>query len=1388
MYSLIAFASQWGSKYGGINCFNTDFLEHFSAAYALKAQIVCIVTSATDDEIAKAKRQEIRLISLNCSSGVTKLNAEHAPAAIHQLEERGIAYVPSTTIWLGHDLITGGAAIAAAKQAGGRSAAIHHMSYDHYESFAEDSATAYSKNQDQTKLFKQADLVLAVGPLLRDAVTQKVDSDKTVHMLIPGLADLEPRDTPKTFSAFLSGRLSDDAAPIKQGHLGIAAFARSHKQARKKESSNGLDKQPKLLIRGVNFEAAPKDASSDPEKELKQFAEKYADAVINLHALPYTQDRATLYDDLCGSTVAMMPSWHEGFGLVAWEAISAGVPLILGKNSGVYRLLEEEHPGTEKGFVYPVDVRGSTKEPFFHNEDLKAVSKALTSIANNLGKAKKQAASLRDQLSQYTWANCAEEAMRAFGWSLQKGSIPQSEVEVSLTGTTVNEIGDLPSDSPLQIPQRQLHTGRPLTDSQLLRAEEALVPFDAARKPELDALNKWIDETSYPEAIRLITGAGGLGKTRLALELCQQRKAAGWQAGLLESELTVNEIKDIWLQLSKKNQPILIVIDYAETRQNSLLTLIKTVLDSPAQYPVRLLLLARDGGEWWDNLAAKDSRCESLLSGYATSGPYVLPPLYREAAQRQIAYQQALGAFAETLNVIPPKISPNLTADYFGRPLYLQMAALLALHGEQTGSAQGLTNALLNHEYRYWQGLFKYTDIPDAARHAQQLLSLATLTGGYATVKEALSHWKEINGALLSHAQFDQIFKTLSPLYPGKQGLQAIRPDLLGEALVARTLIQSKSIELLNTVLGKHSQRSIRSHALTVLARLTNQYNQLNEILVNSLSKNLLHCCIELVAVSKETPSQLPYLTTMAFSSVTSAEQSQGAGMLEPLLEEESVELMQLNCVIKKYLVNKAEKKLKRKPRDIHLSANYAETLSLYSVALGEAGQNDKALVSGKQALDIYEPLVEKQPDLYRPDYSLSLMRYAIHLSNVGRPLEALEYNKKAVNIHSRLAEKQPGLHKPNYATSLSNYAGFLSDVGQFDEAKGHAEYALEICKRLAEEQPDCYELDYAHSLINYGLHLSEVGEFEDEIKHVKQALGIYKRLAEKQPDCYESSYALSLNNYSICLSNLGKPEDARKYAEKALEIRKRLVDKQPDRYHSDYANSLDCYASLLILLGKFDDAKCYSERALDIIGCLIDKQPDRHDADYATLLASYADCWGALGKFEKARSYAEQALLILKRLAESYPSRFSEVFFEVQCDFFKFCWLSNKAISIKLLSGLDNIFEAMPDHAQPLSIVNKNFVVGCVADDYSQRKTAFQQIVFRWQHLPSIDKVSAEEEFLCACAWCAANVEDGVSEYDWQARWKKYVKQRRGNISHEMQVMAERLGFCWPEFRESCK
>jgi len=112
-----------------------------------------------------------------------------------------------------------------------------------------------------------------------------------------------------------------------------------------------------------------------------------------------------------------MLSWHEGFGLAAWESIGAGIPLILSQNSGVYELLND-HGGMARGCVKSIEVLGSSSgaEPF-QECDLQAATTAVLDIARDIKAAIRDADNLRNFLKEvgYTWESAALKFVHAVG-------------------------------------------------------------------------------------------------------------------------------------------------------------------------------------------------------------------------------------------------------------------------------------------------------------------------------------------------------------------------------------------------------------------------------------------------------------------------------------------------------------------------------------------------------------------------------------------------------------------------------------------------------------------------------------------------------------------------------------------------------------------------------------------------------------------------------------------------------------------------------------------------------------------------------------------------------------------------------------------------------------
>ena len=55
-------------------------------------------------------------------------------------------------------------------------------------------------------------------------------------------------------------------------------------------------------------------------------------------------------------------------------------------------------------------------------------------------------------------------------------------------------------------------------------------------------------------------------------------------------------------RVREATRPVLLITDYAETRPDEITALADALRDSTRAYPVRILLLSRTAGAWWDNL------------------------------------------------------------------------------------------------------------------------------------------------------------------------------------------------------------------------------------------------------------------------------------------------------------------------------------------------------------------------------------------------------------------------------------------------------------------------------------------------------------------------------------------------------------------------------------------------------------------------------------------------------------------------------------------------------------------------------------------------------------------------------------------------------------------
>lgn len=297
-----------------------------------------------------------------------------------------------------------------------------------------------------------------------------------------------------------------------------------------------------------------------------------------------------------------------------------------------------------------------------------------------------------------------------------------------------------------------------------------------------------------------ITGPGGVGKSRLALESLL-RLGKDWHGGFLKEEdrSTVEWWRREW-------RPLLataIVVDYAAHDPDWLVGWLDVLCRRHFAWPVRVLLIERAthvkvGEEqlWWKQLttgrgAALD-RVETFhkLDERRKPQPLAIEP-FGEADQRSLLRSFLRAARAEIEMPADEDLEFWENMDQLteaGRPLYIGMAAA-AIAAEGIDHIRhwhrgDLLERTLDREQEIWADA-AHRSLRDnkIARHAVRLIAIATACGGLKIPdKDVARHVKECLDAahvLDSDVSTGDLYRTAAAMMSGHT--YSLEPDLLGE-------------------------------------------------------------------------------------------------------------------------------------------------------------------------------------------------------------------------------------------------------------------------------------------------------------------------------------------------------------------------------------------------------------------------------------------------------------------------------------------------------------------------------------------------------------------------------------------------------------------------------
>jgi glycosyltransferase involved in cell wall biosynthesis len=407
---IILVATKWGSSHGGINSFNTDLLSNLNKLISDKYSLYCVVNEASFDEIKNAESSGVELIPLNLNYPKNEISDELLLDIIKSIEQIGRRRI---LWWIGHDLITGPIALRAKKLVKhSKSAIIMHMNYGAYNIFKNaNGVETYNREKHQNIMAHEADVLFAVGPKLSNHFQRerRIKNKTDVIEIIPGIPNIKGIDVPPSnFSLITYGRLDYKIERIKHGRTAAAAFGKSIGNDTGRIVFPG---DPYMTVIGI-----PLSEIDDSSKEFLNIARDFSGGrAVAIKPMPFLSDRSQLFNILKNHSACIMPSQHEGFGLVGWEAIAAEVPLIISINSGLYQFLDEYLGGEGTGCVTAISIGGTNPgDDEFNLQDIDIISSAFQSISLNWKKNKSNARKLKSKIAPYyNWLNASRKFAKA---------------------------------------------------------------------------------------------------------------------------------------------------------------------------------------------------------------------------------------------------------------------------------------------------------------------------------------------------------------------------------------------------------------------------------------------------------------------------------------------------------------------------------------------------------------------------------------------------------------------------------------------------------------------------------------------------------------------------------------------------------------------------------------------------------------------------------------------------------------------------------------------------------------------------------------------------------------------------------------------------------------
>jgi len=718
----------------------------------------------------------------------------------------------------------------------------------------------------------------------------------------------------------------------------------------------------------------------------------------------------------------------------------------------------------------------------------------------------------------------------------------------------------------------------PASWSWRLNPELELVPF-VGREPELATLTAWCAVRDAGR-LRLVTGPGGSGKTRLALELCRRLPDLGASSVWVHPGLEAEAIRALRPGPGERK---LLVVDNAETRQG-LQSMIAELAAAQGD-GLRVVLLARNTGEWFRGLGEAVPEARDLVAA-ALKEKLALPvTVAPEMTDPQIV-RHGVSAVTRAFGLRESRVDSRYTKNHKRQNILDLLAEALAATMDDAELADGGTGTvpvdlrqrldpLLLHEQEFWYK--RAADVGllaegkgatrDALRHAiaascllgaetvHEATELATRVAGIPPSAE-LNRWlHDVCAASRSWTTADGF------LYPGK----------LAELLTFRELAASEDLRTA-CLTGMSASGALR--AVSFFARAVADYTDAARLL-SSLLPNL---DARIAGPHDELQTLQAALRVLPGPTVTLAPPAMAL-------------ILQL---------------LGRLPAEVHPTprAHWLEELSRWFAV---AGDQAEAVLYADEAVTIRRGLA---------------MPTAAPAAGSAAAPAAGSAAAPAAGSGAAPARR----HLPSLILSLENLSECLKAQGEMAKADAALEEAVVAARELAATDLDWYGTWLARLLVSLGTGIRDSADPSKRVAVAQEGVALYRRAEQAKPGLYEADLGFALESLSLRQLDAGRPADAVSSGAQAIEIYQALLAEKREQYRLNLARAFQNQGVFLHKAGRGREALGSAKQAVSEYGKLHRSRPGQYASGYALALENLASRYRDAGEHSRATSARQQA------------------------------------------------------------------------------------------------------------------------------------------------------------------